>query len=83
MQASHEEMDAVRANHVEAAFEDGESWQEASHRHGALFADLAQDYDSVLLIGHRATYVALEHLCKGVALSTPSAPSASANPACL
>lgn len=62
-------IDAVRLDHVEIPFPQGESWHAAVTRHGDLLADLAAGQSRVLVIGHRATYVALQHLCAGIPLA--------------
>ncbi len=62
------EIDAVRLDHVDAPFPQGESWAEAASRHAELLVDLAVRRSRVLLVGHRATYVALRHFCAAVPL---------------
>lgn len=68
--ASVEEVDAIRLDCIETPFPGGESYREATERHRSLLDELAEEQPgaTILLIGHRATHHALEHLCSGVAL---------------
>ena len=60
------EIDAVRLDHTEVPFPQGESWHDAVRRHESLLVDLAGRRSQVLLIGHSATHVASQHLCVGI-----------------
>lgn len=55
---------------IERPFHGGESYRLAVRRHWRLFDELAlrRAGERVLLIGHGATYAALEHLCSGLSL---------------
>jgi hypothetical protein len=62
------EIEERRSQQVTIPFPDGESYEEVAARVSALLDEAAPAYgDSTLLvIGHRATFYALEHLLKGV-----------------
>jgi broad specificity phosphatase PhoE len=65
------EVDAVRLDCIDAPFPGGgESYREATERHRSLLDELAEERPgaTILLIGHRATHHALDHLCDGVPL---------------
>lgn len=64
------EIDALRAQHVATPFPDGESYQHVADRVSAWLAETAGAFAgrSVLVIGHRATFYALEHLVNRVPL---------------
>jgi broad specificity phosphatase PhoE len=68
--ASRDQVDAVRSDHVDEPFPDGESYRQCVVRMRELLDELARDFDGkrVLLIGHGATFYALEHLMKGMPL---------------
>lgn len=63
-------LEALRAGAVETPFPGGESYRQATARVGHCLADLAGSWPGgwVLVIGHRATHYAIEHLLAGVAL---------------
>ena len=62
------EIDRVRSRHVIDPFPGGESYQQAVDRVGGWLADVTPQCRGaeVLVIGHRATFYALEHLVRGV-----------------
>ncbi|MDA0351065.1 MAG: histidine phosphatase family protein [Chloroflexi bacterium] len=64
-------VDTIRASRVGAPFPKGESYEDVAVRIRALLDDLAREYPrgTVLLIGHHAPYVALEHIAQGVPLA--------------
>jgi broad specificity phosphatase PhoE len=64
------EIDARRAAHIATPFPDGESYQHVVDRVSAWITEAASDCagQTVLVIGHRATFYALEHLVRGVPL---------------
>ena len=70
------EVDAIRLDCIERPFPGGgESYREATERHRSLLDELADETDgqgeagaTILLIGHRATHLALDYLCGGVPL---------------
>jgi 2,3-bisphosphoglycerate-dependent phosphoglycerate mutase len=64
------EIDPTRGAHVDVPFPRGESYRQVLERVSAWLADLeaARPGDAVLVIGHRATFYALEHLVRGVPL---------------
>jgi broad specificity phosphatase PhoE len=59
-----------KANRVSAPFPNGESYTQSSARVNEFLQDIAQKYDGkkILIIGHRATQYALEHLINKVPL---------------
>jgi 2,3-bisphosphoglycerate-dependent phosphoglycerate mutase len=65
------EIDPVRLAAIDAPFPGGESYTQATTRVGACLADLHQAWPGgwVLIIGHRATHYALDHLLSGVPLA--------------
>jgi broad specificity phosphatase PhoE len=64
------ELDARRAVHIDTPFPDGESYRDVVERVSAWLDDTAGAFDgrTLLVIGHRATFYALEHLLRGVPL---------------
>ena len=61
------EIEAVRQHHLATPFPDGESYEQAVRRVGACLEEIAemaaeQQGRTVLIIGHRATLYALQHL---------------------
>jgi broad specificity phosphatase PhoE len=64
------EIEARRSAHVATPFPDGESYQQVVARVSAWLAGSASTYRrrTVLVVGHRATLYALQHLVTGVAL---------------
>lgn len=69
------EVDAARAAHVEVPWPDGESYRDAVARHRAAFDDIARERPggAVLVVGHYATWMALEHLARGRPLAEVAA----------
>ena len=66
------EVDAIRASRLGEPFPGGgESYEGVAARIRALLEDLAGEHSdgTVLLIGHHAPYVALEHIARGVPLA--------------
>ena len=57
-------------DHITTPFLDGESYEDATRRVGQWLAEAARDYAGgrIIVIGHRATFYALEHLIKGIPL---------------
>jgi broad specificity phosphatase PhoE len=64
------EVEAVRPNHVSAPFPSGQSYEQVARRVASWLEDATQAYAGrmVLVIGHRATFYALEHLVNGAPL---------------
>ena len=64
------EIEQRRALHVTTPFPDGESYQQVVDRVSGWLDDVRQQFDTctVLVIGHRATFYALEHLLGRVTL---------------
>jgi broad specificity phosphatase PhoE len=59
---------ADRTQYIDRPYPGGESHRQAVHRVAGLLADLPSrwDHQRVMLIGHLATYRALEHVINGV-----------------
>ena len=64
------EIEQRRLRHLVDPFPNGESYQQVVDRVSGWLSEAMQRYDSgtILLIGHRATFYALEHLLNGVTL---------------
>jgi broad specificity phosphatase PhoE len=63
------EIEALRTSTIRAPFPDGESYEQVTARVSELLDEIARVYSGpVLVIGHRATYFALEHLLRGRSL---------------
>jgi broad specificity phosphatase PhoE len=64
------EVDQQRARHLVDPFPNGESYQQVMDRVSGWLNEARHHTDAgaVLIIGHRATYYALEHLLNGVTL---------------
>jgi broad specificity phosphatase PhoE len=64
------QLDAERARHIDEPFPNGESYRQAIDRVRAFVEELARTRDGkrVLVIGHGATRLALDHLANGVPL---------------
>lgn len=61
------EIDSARSAHVEMPWPGGESYLDAVTRHRAAFDDIERERPdgTVLVVGHYATWMALEHLANG------------------
>ena len=60
------EIEACRTTAIVSPFPGGESYEEVTRRVSACLADVARHgADTALMIGHRATLYALEHLLRG------------------
>jgi broad specificity phosphatase PhoE len=68
--SSSAQLRAVRGQYIDQPFPGGESHRQAMRRTAGLFADLPSRWDRqrVMVIGHLATYRALEHIVNGVSL---------------
>lgn len=66
---------AERPRRVDAPFPEGESLRDVAQRVRAFLDDIARDWDGkrVVVIGHRATLLAFEHLLGGVTLEEAAA----------
>jgi 2,3-bisphosphoglycerate-dependent phosphoglycerate mutase len=64
-------IEARRASHVTEPFPGGESYQQCVARVSSWLADARAAYAArtIVVVGHRATFYALEHLLRGVPLS--------------
>ena len=64
------EIEAQRHLRVTMPFPGGESYQQVVDRVGAWLTEIAEAFagQTVLVVGHRATFYALEHLIEGVDL---------------
>jgi broad specificity phosphatase PhoE len=64
------EIEQRRLLHLVDPFPNGESYQQVVDRVSGWLSEVLQDIDAgtVLIIGHRATYIALEHLLNRVTL---------------
>jgi 2,3-bisphosphoglycerate-dependent phosphoglycerate mutase len=62
---------AHRLAYLSAPYPGGESWQQAVSRVGRFLSDLPLRWDGarVLIVGHIATWISLEHHLRGVDLS--------------
>ena len=62
-QTSKQEIDARRVEHLDTPYANGESYNQVINRMGSFVADLKNQWDgkTVLIIGHRATFIGLEH----------------------
>lgn len=69
------EVDAARTAHIHVPWPDGESYLDATARHRAAFDAIAREHPSgtVLVVGHYATWMALEHLARGRLLAEVAA----------
>ena len=69
------EIDAVRVEYVDEPFPDGESYRAATDRLRHLLDDAHAKHagETLILIGNRATYIGLQHLCRGVPLEEAAA----------
>jgi broad specificity phosphatase PhoE len=61
------EIDSARLAHIEVPWPGGESYTNAVTRHRAAFDDIGRERPggTVLVVGHYATWMALEHLAGG------------------
>ena len=61
---------AEKVNHIQTPFPEGESYIQTTDRMREFLADLSKNYRDkrVMIIGHRATQYALEHIIKGIPL---------------
>jgi broad specificity phosphatase PhoE len=64
------DLDAIRSAHVRAPFPAGESYADVVRRVEAWLGEAEQGHpgETLLVVGHRATWFALEHLLRGVPL---------------
>lgn len=67
---SSELVDIEKPKRIEEPFPGGESYEQTTLRMKEFLKDLARDYDGkrVMIIGHRATHYALDHLIKKIPL---------------
>lgn len=65
------EVDPEKPKRIDVPFPNGESYMQTTARMKLFLQDLARDYENkrIMIIGHRATQYALEHLIKGIPLS--------------
>ena len=65
------EIEAHRVEHVTTPYPDGESLEQVAHRVAAWLQETALAFagQSIAVVGHRATYYALEHLLAGIPLA--------------
>lgn len=65
--ASTSDIDAIRHSHIDAPFPDGESYRDVVSRVREWLDEVLQQHagTTVLVVGHRATWYALEHLLAG------------------
>jgi broad specificity phosphatase PhoE len=64
------EIEAQRIERISSAFPDGESYEAVATRVAAWLNDATGDFDGsrIVVIGHRATFCALQHLLAGFPL---------------
>lgn len=69
------EIDAARSAHIDVPWPDGESYRDTLARHRAAFDAIEQERPrgTVLVVGHYATWMALEHLANGRTLADVAA----------
>jgi broad specificity phosphatase PhoE len=65
------EIEQQRLQHLVDPFPNGESYQQVVERVSGWLGEVGQQFEgcTLLIIGHRATFYALEHLLNGVPLS--------------
>jgi 2,3-bisphosphoglycerate-dependent phosphoglycerate mutase len=65
-----EQLERERLARLDVPFPEGESWREAVERHGWFLNDVSRRHDGacVLVIGHVATWWALDHFVGGHSL---------------
>ena len=59
------EIERGRQAYISAAYPNGESYDDVCRRVGDLLDDMPQAVGAQLIVGHRATWYALEHLLRG------------------
>lgn len=66
--SSRSEVEATRPQYITKPFPNGESYEQVMRRIKSFIDDLAKDNEgkTVLVVGHYATYLGLEHVIKGV-----------------
>ena len=64
------EIDQRRPSHLVDPFPNGESYQPAADRVSEWLREAVRQYEpgTILVVGHRATFYALEHLLNGASL---------------
>ncbi len=66
-----QEVDALKIQHISTPFPSGESLEQVISRFLSFHEEcLPRETGPILIIGHRATYYALEFLCKKIPLKT-------------
>ena len=64
------DVEAARPRAIMKPFPEGESYEEVTERVSSCLADIARAYSGpALIVGHRATFYALEHLLRRVPLA--------------
>lgn len=65
-----DEIDVLRSMTIATPFPGGESYEDVARRVGKFLAEVSRDRQDqkLLVIGHRATFYAFEHLLRGVPL---------------
>jgi broad specificity phosphatase PhoE len=65
------EMEAHRVEHVSTPYPGGESLEQVARRAGSWLEHAAAEFggQTIAVVGHRATYYALEHLVAGIPLA--------------
>lgn len=60
-------VDLEKENRIDVPFPNGESYQETMERMGSFIDDLKRmDFETVIIIGSRATHYGLDHWIKGI-----------------
>ena len=62
-------VEKMRAEHIEHPFSEGECYQDVVKRVKTFLHDVSRD-GTIMIIGHRATQYAIEHLVNGIPLKT-------------
>ena len=66
------EVEALRSSHLREPFPNGESYDQVMHRMGQFIDHIARTEQgkTLLIVGHFATYLGLEHIVNGVPVET-------------
>jgi alpha-ribazole phosphatase/probable phosphoglycerate mutase len=67
---SKEEFESTKNNYITKPYPSGESYRDVADRTKEFLNEISESYDNkrVMIVGHNATYYALEHIVNGVPL---------------